>query len=105
MPEISITIGSDEPMTPREVRRFTRRNKAFETWGAAARCARGWGQQTGWKHRVRRVGRMWLVEQTDRLAKRPPPTVWMATVEDYELSIDNEGRLTYTLSLTNRDRT
>lgn len=44
----------------------TNLRRVFDRWDRAAMIARNYGYQTGWKHRVRKAGKVWRVERTDR---------------------------------------
>lgn len=51
----------------------TNLRRAWSDWRRAACIARGYGYQTGWKHRVRKAHHaspMWIVERTDKPAIR-----------------------------------
>jgi hypothetical protein len=40
--------------------------RVLPSWSAAARLARTWGSQTGWKYRVVRFRDSWVVRRTDK---------------------------------------
>ena len=48
--------------------------RVYTSWGKAARHARGWGRQTGWKHREQRYRDWWVVRRTTkRIGPFGPP--------------------------------
>lgn len=65
------------------VRRPYRPNarKVLPSWDAAARLARTYGSQTGWKYRVVRYRDWWIVKRTERrCAPAEPRAVDLGTV-------------------------
>lgn len=49
--------------------------RVYTSWRKAVCDARGWGQQTGYKHRVQRYREWWIVRRTGKRTGPFPPAV------------------------------
>lgn len=63
--------------------------RVYTSWARAACDARGWGSQTGWKHRVQRYRQWWVVRRTDK--RIGPFKPWARNIGEVQMTIVING--------------